>query len=69
MTKEEILQALENASSTVGILSDDAKEAIANFIEDKKAELDTETRREVRKFWIAISVVTFLLGVAIGYGI
>ena len=27
-----------------------------------KAELDKETRREVRKFWIVACVISFLIG-------
>lgn len=37
------------------------------WLEDQKAQLDTETRRKVRAAWIAISVVALVVGLAVGW--
>ena len=52
MTKEEAKALLEKLGMKVDEVSD---------------ELDTETRRAVRPYWITISVITFVLGCGVGH--
>lgn len=36
-------------------------------VEAAKAQLDTETRRKVRAFWIGVTMLALVLGIGIGY--
>lgn len=36
-------------------------------ITEWKSGLDTETRRAVRPYWIALAAITFLLGCGVGH--
>lgn len=63
MTLDELKKALED-------LGDEAEakaKELYQKMQEEKTELDTETRREVRKAWAFISVVTFLLGLGVGH--
>lgn len=62
MTKEEVQAFLKK----LGIYSVKATDAIAEKVEAAKAELDTETRRRVRSFWIVVSAFTFVVGLGVG---
>ena len=63
MTKQE-LEALLKDFGTKGkqIAAD-----IADKIDAEKEQLDTDTRRKVRSFWIAVSVITFAAGAVVGH--
>lgn len=61
MTKEEVKAFLDN----LGIKVDEVTDEIAEKVEAEKAKLDTETRRKVRAFWLAVLV----LGVAAALGV
>lgn len=63
MTKTELKELLKQ----LGARAENVSEKILEKIEEEKAELDTETRRQVRQFWIGVSVVTFAVGVFVGH--
>ena len=58
MTKEELKSALKDFGSKGKEIADDLYEKL----ETEKEELDTETRRKVRAFWLPVG---FILGVAV----
>ena len=58
MTKEELKDILKQ----LGARAENVSEKILEKVEAEKAELDKETRREVRKFWIGACVVSFFIG-------
>lgn len=61
MTKEEVKSFLDGLGVKVSEITDD----VIAKVEAAKAQLDTETRRKVRAFWVCVTV----LGVAVGIGI
>ncbi len=61
MTKEEVKSFLDGLGVKVSEITDD----VIAKVENAKAQLDTETRRKVRAFWVCVTV----LGVAVGIGI
>lgn len=63
MTKSDLLSLLKK----FGIRSEELADKVYAKLEEEKAELDTETRRKVRQFWIGVSVVTFAVGVFVGH--
>lgn len=63
MTKQE-LQALLKDFGTKG--KQVADELYAK-LEDEKAQLDTDTRRTVRVFWVFVSAVAFAVGLFVGH--
>lgn len=58
---------LKQTGIKTGDLTDEIKQKLENRIEAEKAKLDTDTRRKVRKFWIGVSAVAFVLGVGVGH--
>lgn len=58
MTKEELKSALKDFGSKGKEIADDLYEKL----ETEKEELDTETRRKVRAFWLPMG---FILGVVV----
>lgn len=58
MTLDELKQAL----SELGDKADAKATEIYNEMQAEKETLDTETRREVQKFWIAACVISFFVG-------
>lgn len=60
-------QELENQLKAFGSKGKEIAAEIYDKLEQEKAELDTETRRQVRQFWIGVSVVTFAVGVFVGH--
>ena len=67
MTKEEVLAKLKELSIDVNGATDEVIQKAQAWLEDQKAQLDTETRRKVRAAWIAISVVALVVGLAVGW--
>ena len=58
MTKEELKTALKDFGSKGKQIADELYEKL----ETEKEELDTQTRRKVRVFWICACVVSFFVG-------
>lgn len=58
MTKEELKSALKDFGSKGKEIADELYERL----ETEKAELDTDTRRKVRAFWLPVG---FILGVVV----
>lgn len=66
MTRDEVKSMLKGIGIKVEELGDRAIEKIQEKVDSEKERLDTETRREVRKFWIVVSVVAFFIGAGAG---
>lgn len=66
MTKDDIRNVLEKMGVKADAVADAVVARLEQKIENEKVMLDKETRREVRKFWIVVSVATFSLGVFVG---
>ena len=62
MTKEEAKELLDKLGVKVSEISDDVLERVEAY----KSELDTETRRKVRSFWVVITGVGIVVGIGIG---
>lgn len=58
MTKSELKELLKQ----LGARAESVSEKILEKVEAEKAELDKETRRKVRVFWIGACVVSFFVG-------
>lgn len=58
MTKSELKELLKQ----LGARAECVSEQILEKVEAEKAELDTETRRKVRAFWLPVG---FILGVVV----
>ena len=58
MTKEELKTALKD----FGLKDKQIADELYEKLETEKEELDTQTRRKVRVFWIEACVVSFLIG-------
>lgn len=67
MTKEEVLAKLKEFGIDVNGATDEVIQKAQAWLEDQKAQLDTETRRKVRAAWIAVSVVALVVGLAVGW--
>lgn len=67
MTKEELIAKLKELGIDVNGATDEVIQKAQAWLEDQKAQLDTETRRKVRAAWIAISVVALVVGLAVGW--
>lgn len=67
MTKEGVLAKLKELGIDVNGATDEVIQKAQAWLEDQKAQLDTETRRKVRAAWIAISVVALVVGLAVGW--
>lgn len=67
MTKEEVLAKFKELGIDVNGATDEVIQKAQAWLEDQKAQLDTETRRKVRAAWIAISVVALVVGLAVGW--
>lgn len=67
MTKEEVIAKLKELGLDVTGATDEVIQKAQAWLENQKAQLDTETRRKVRAAWIAISVVVLVVGLAGGW--
>lgn len=63
MTKEEVKSFLDGLGVKVSEITDD----VIAKVENAKAQLDTETRRKVRTFWIGMTMLALVIGIGIGY--
>lgn len=64
MTKEEVLAKLKELGLDVNGATEEVIQKAQAWLEDQKAQLDTETRRKVRAFWIGVTAVGIVLGIA-----
>lgn len=62
MTKEEVLAKLKELGLDVNGATEEVIQKAQAWLEDQKAQLDTETRRKVRAFWIGCTVAGVVLG-------
>lgn len=67
MTKEEVLAKLKDLGLDVSGATEEVIQKAQAWLEDQKAQLDTETRRKVRAFWIGVTAVGIVLGIAAGW--
>lgn len=67
MTKEEVLAKLKELGLDVNDATEEVIQKAQAWLEDQKAQLDTETRRKVRAFWIGVTAVGIVLGIAAGW--
>lgn len=67
MTKEEVLAKLKELGIDVNGATDEVIQKAQAWLEDQKAQLDTETRRKVRAFWIGVTAMGIVLGIAAGW--
>lgn len=63
MTKEELKSVLKDFGSPGKEIAEDLYEKL----ETEKEDLDTQTRRKVRVFWIGACVVSFLIGLVFSH--
>lgn len=62
MTKEEVKSFLDGLGVKVSEITDD----VIAKVEAAKAQLDTETRRKVRAFWVCVAALGVVVGIGIG---
>lgn len=67
MTKEEVLAKLKELGLDVNGATEEVIQKAQAWLEDQKAQLDIETRRKVRAFWIGVTAVGIVLGIAAGW--
>ena len=67
MTKEELIAKLKELGLDVNGATEEVIQKAQAWLEDQKAQLDTETRRKVRAFWIGVTAVGIVLGIAAGW--
>lgn len=67
MTKKEVLAKLKELGLDVNGATEEVIQKAQAWLEDQKAQLDTETRRKVRAFWIGVTAVGIVLGIAAGW--
>lgn len=63
MTKQELQMLLKDFGTKGKQVADE----LYAKLEDEKAQLDTDTRRTVRVFWVFVSALAFAAGIAIGH--
>ena len=63
MTKNEVKEWLDK----LGVKGEEVTDDLIAKVEAQKAQLDTETRRKVRAFWIGVTAVGIVLGIAAGW--
>lgn len=63
MTKQELPTLLKDFGTKGKQVADE----LYAKLEDEKAQLDTDTRRTVRVFWVFVSAVAFAVGVFVGH--
>lgn len=63
MTKQELQTLLKDFGTKGKQVADE----LYAKLEDEKAQLDTDTRRTVRVFWVFVSAVAFAVGVFVGH--
>lgn len=59
--KDQAQKIIDELGLKVNYLSEEAAKKVVEW----KATVDTDTRREVRKYWIGLTVIAFLLGYSV----
>lgn len=59
--KDQAQKIIDELGLKVNYLSEETAKKVVEW----KATVDTDTRREVRKYWIGLTVIAFLLGYAV----
>lgn len=67
MTKEELIAKLKELGLDVNGATEEVIQKAQAWLEDQKAQLDTETRRKVRAVWIVFTVAGVALGGLAGW--
>lgn len=67
MAKEELIAKLKELGLDVNGATEEVIQKAQAWLEDQKAQLDTETRRKVRAFWIGVTAVGIVLSIAAGW--
>lgn len=67
MTKDDLQKLLASIGVNLSDLKGEALEKVEAWLDAQKASLDTETRRKVRAFWIGVTAVGIVLGIAAGW--
>ena len=67
MTQEEVLAKLKELGLDVNGATEEVIQKAQAWLEDQKAQLDTETRRKARAFWIGVTAMGIVLGIAAGW--
>ena len=67
MAKEGVLAKLKELGLDVNGATEEVIQKAQAWLEDQKAQLDTETRRKVCAFWIGVTAVGIVLGIAAGW--
>ena len=63
MTKGEVKEWLDK----LGVKAEEVTDDLIAKVEAQKALLDAETRRKMRAFWIGVTAVGIVLGIAAGW--
>lgn len=63
MTKAELQEFADKLGLRVDQLAEDFEEKVDEW----KSNLDADTRRAVRPYWLAITAIAFVLGCGVGY--
>ncbi len=61
------LNKVKEIVEKIGLKAEEINDDIVEKVDAFKANLDTETRRELRKVWGVISAICFVLGYLIGW--
>ena len=61
------LEKVKEIVETIGLKAEEINDEIVEKVDAFKANLDTETRRELRKVWGAISALCFVVGYLMGW--
>lgn len=67
MNMDELKKQLAALGVKADDLTEDVKEKLQAWLDDQKAQLDTETRRKVRAFWAGVACVALVVGYAVGF--
>ncbi len=60
------LEKVKEIIEKIGLKAEEINDEIVEKVDAYKATLDTETRRELRKVWGAISAICFVVGYFVG---
>lgn len=67
MTSEDLKKMLASLGVSADELKDAALDKAQAWLDDQKAQLDTETRRKLRVFWGAVAIFAAAVGVVGGW--
>lgn len=67
MTSEDLKKMLASLGVSADELKDAALDKAQAWLDDQKAQLDTETRRKLRVFWGTVTIFAAAVGVVGGW--